>query len=173
YKLIFGKDILFTTNRGTSYTKLAALDFVFSINLYLEKVRAGKIIDEYAKNIKNIELSEDQKEVVISLVKADSFFMHRLAGKMGLVLSQKYYEDLKKKNKLVDFYKNPVSTGAFRIKKLHSDEMELEVKKHYHFGKLGISGIKFVKTPDEFSNKKYIQNGLCDISPYTKNGNAK
>src|SRR5690606_929813 len=169
YKLVFGKEIFFLSNKGGKKYKLEAEDFIFSLNLYLEKVKNGKIDDTYAKkNIQKIELSDDKTEVVISLVKADPFFMMRLADKMGLVLSRKYHEELKKKNKLVDFYKDPVGTGAFGIKKLHPSELELEVRSNYHFGKLAIANIKFVKTTDQSTSLKYFQSALCDIAPHTR-----
>ena len=166
YKLVFGKDISFYSSKGDRKYQLDANDFLFSFELYWDKVKSGKVDDPYIlKNIQKIELAENQKEVLIHLVKSDPFFMQRLVGKMGIVLSKKYYDELKQKNKLVDFYKNPVGTGAYGVKKFTAKDLELIRKNNYHFGKVEVASIQFVNTPDLIAAEKYLRNGLCDIVP--------
>src|SRR5690606_13144053 len=96
YTLYFDKEIPFLSPKKVKKKYFfKATDFVFSINLYLDKVKKGKIVDQYAKeNIESITLLDD-KTVEINLKKSDPFFMHNLAEKMGVALSKDYYQDLR------------------------------------------------------------------------------
>lgn len=165
YNLYFEKDISFISpDKIKKKYKLRAEDFLFSLNLYLEKVKEGKIKNDYAaNNIEKFEISEP-KVLTIKLRKSDPQFMKNLAEEMGVVLSENYYRDLERRNKLSEFYRYPVGTGAYRYKKIDPKELRLYRQNGYHFGTPDVDEVVFNQVKEKDRREKYLKSDLCDIA---------
>lgn len=159
YTLFFKKDIKFNEKYD-----LTVDDYLFSLELYKEKVSKGFVVDDYFKmNVKDFKKASSNS-MIITLVKSDPFFMKRLAEAMGVVLSKKYYDDLKAMNKLASFYQNPVGSGAYALTLMKNNETTLQKKKFYHFGNPKVEQYKFITIKDKKDRLKHLRSLLCDIA---------